>query len=145
MKLIFFSTRKMKLRIIYNYKIFSLFVFIILIIILYSNCLRFTTEPDDLIIKFNNENVKFKNIEYVTKVKNKVKKEMRIIKNKLSYMKIPDDLDTDSPVKIYEIHNTSSSNNSVIENNYEEDEVSEFEEKDLIRSKHKLIAFYLFI
>lgn len=125
----------MKLRKIYNSNILNLFIFIILIIILYSNCFRFTTEPDDLIIKFNVENVKFKNNEYVAKVKNKVKKEMRIIKNKLSYMKIPDDLDVDSPVKIYEVQNSSISSNNEHDNNDNEDEdLNEFEEKDMIKS-----------
>lgn len=124
----------MKLRQIYNSKILNLFICIILIIILYSNCFRFPTEPDDLIIKFNVENAKFRNNEYVTKVKNKVKKEMKIIKNKLSYMKIPDDLDVDSPVKIYEMQNTTASSSNVNDNNYEEDDY-DFEEKDMIRSK----------
>ncbi len=136
----------MKLIKIYNSRIFNLFIFIILLIILYSNCFRFTTEPEDLIIKFNIDNVKFKNNDYVSKVKNKVKKEMKIIKNKLSYMKIPDDLDVDSPVKIYEMQNTSISNNNNNNNNmfdnsnYEEDE-NDFEEKDMIRSNRYFIIF----
>lgn len=137
----------MKLIKIYNSRIFNLFIYIILLIILYSNCFRFTTEPDDLIIKFNIENLKFKNNEYVSKVKNKVKKEMKIIKNKLSYMKIPDDLDNDSPFKIYEIQNASiSSSNNWNDNINQEDEngVNDFEEKDMIRSNEKIIYFLIF-
>ena len=136
----------MKLSKIYNFNIINLFIFIILTIILYSNCFKFTTDPDDLIIKFNIENVKFKNNEYVTKVKNRVKNEMKIIKRKLSRTKIPDDLDTESPVKIYEIQQSNSNetshnnnfNHNKNENNFEEEdlEMNEFEEKDMIRSKN---------
>lgn len=125
----------MKLKIISNLKISNLLIFVILIIILYSNCFRFSSDPDDLIIKFNVENVKFKNNDYVSKVKNRVKKEMKIIKNKLSYMKIPDDIDTDSPVKIYEMQNATNNNKNLNDNFYEDEEINDFEEKDMIRSK----------
>jgi hypothetical protein len=125
----------MKLIKIYNSRILNLFIYLILIIIIYSNCFRFTTDPDDLIIKFNIENVKFKNDDYVAKVKNKVKKEMKIIKNKLIYMKIPDDIEFDSPFKIYEMQNTTASNNYYNDNIYEDEEINEFEENDMIRSK----------
>ena len=124
----------MKLIKIYNLRILNLFIYLVLIIIIYSNCFRFTTDPDDLIIKFNIENVKFKNNDYVAKVKNKVKKEMKIIKNKLIYMKIPDDIEFDSPFKIYEMQNTTASNNYYNDNKYEDEEINEFEENDMIRS-----------
>jgi len=128
----------------------NLFVLTFITIILNSNCFKFTTEADDLIIKFNIENLKFQNNDYVSKVKNIVKKEMKIFKNKLSYMKIPDDLDVDSPVKIYEIQNNSNSNNTsdFNDNSYEGEEdngVNEFEEKDMIRSKIMLVLLLLLL
>merc|ERR1712032_1208046 len=84
------------------------------------NTFKFTSN-DDLIIKFNVENSKFKNPEYVIQVKQKLKREMTLLKRKLisshnniqnnlnplkinskSKRKIPDDIDLDNNVKIYE-------------------------------------------
>jgi hypothetical protein len=110
-------------------------IFIILKIILYSNCFKFTSDPDDLIIKFNVENEKFKNTEYINNVKKKVKTEMKLIKNHQSFMKLPEDLESDYNVNIYEMQ-TKKDNNTQKDNNFDEDEsgINDFEEKDLIRS-----------
>jgi len=125
----------MKLSKLFTINTLILFIFIIFILILNSNCFKFSSDVDDVIIKFNVENVKFKNNDYVNKIKNKVKKEMKMIKNKLSYLKLPDDLDFDSPVKIYEIQNSTILENINSNDNDQDDNgMNDFEEKDMIRS-----------
>ena len=92
---------------------------------------------DDLIIKFNVENLKFKNPEYVHKVKKKLKREMSLFKSKLFLRKkIPDDIDLDSNLKIYEAQKNTKVKGDKNDNIDEEDSyISDFEEKDLIKSK----------
>ena len=106
------------------------------------NTFKFTNN-DDIIIKFNVENTKFKNPEYVLQVKNKLKSEMTVLKRKLipkttkiiPSRKIPDDIDLDSNVKIYEEQKNTGNKGNKNDNIDEDDSyIDDFEEKDLIKS-----------
>lgn len=122
---------------------FYAFLIIIANFFLLVNSFKFQTN-DDLIIKFNVENSKFKNPEYVMQVKKKLKKEMNFLKRKLiSYpniskkKRIPDDIDLDNNVKIYEEQKNSKGKNDNNNNDEDDSYISDFEEKDLIKSKNK--------
>lgn len=105
------------------------------------------TGNDDLIIKFNVENTKFKNPEYVYQVKKKLKKEMSLLKRKLmNSRKIPDDIDLEGNVKIYEEQKNMGNKGNQNDNIDEDDSyISDFEEKDLIKSNKFLLKFFLML
>lgn len=105
------------------------------------------TGNDDLIIKFNVENTKFKNPEYVYQVKKKLKKEMSLLKRKLmNSRKIPDDIDLEGNVKIYEEQKNMGNKGNQNDNIDEDDSyISDFEEKDLIKSNKFLLKSFLML
>jgi hypothetical protein len=140
-----------------NFYSISMLVVIMTNFILLINTFKFNGGNDDLIIKFNVENSKIKNHQYILDVKKKLKKEMNILEAKLKNIpfrtksnsktknennnnnKIPDDIDLDNDVKIYEEQKKGSGNEKENKNEdiYEEDDdyIDDFEEKDLIISK----------
>jgi hypothetical protein len=107
---------------------------------------------DDLIIKFNVENPKFKNPEYVHQVKKKLRKEMSLIKKNIEGKgnpliitrknKFSEDIDLDDNVKIYEKeqktnsgnYKDNSGDNSDKDKDDDDSYINDFEEKDLIKS-----------
>jgi len=137
----------MKLNIVCNSEVLiNLFIFTILIIICYSNSFKFSSDPDDLIIKFNVENVKFKNRNYVNHLKNKIIKEMRRIEKNLNFMKRGDNLDSNSQLKIWEFVNTTNPMNTTNPPEFDEfndqnKEFSQYEEKDNIKKSIKNFLF----
>lgn len=121
------------MKFIINYRKILVFVLFYKIVLLSGFNLK--GEKDDFIIKFNIENIKYKTNEYVNKIANQVKKEMKKFKKKLSYMTIPDDLDIDNSVKIYENENINTLlNNTDLYQEDNDNSLNEFEEKDLIKS-----------
>lgn len=129
----------------YHFLKFWIYYFLILMLIISTKSFKFSLDDDDdLIIKFNVENVKNKNNEHLNKIKSRVRKEMKSITKRLtSHISLPDDLEDISTIKVYELQNNTNNNKN--NENLEGDDflLNDFEENDIIKSK--LIIYIIFL
>lgn len=119
----------------------------LLIFIMCSNCFHFSSDDDDIIIKFNIENKKKNDKEYIKNVQNRIRNEMKFLKKSLfTKTRIPEDLEIDTgdigSIKVYEMQNSTENNISVFNKIPADDfSLTEFADQDVIKSIFYLLNF----